>query len=39
MAEQAGVTRMLGKPFSEDSLVALVRDLIAERAAAETAAG
>lgn len=32
MAEQAGVTRMLGKPFSEDSLVALVRDLIAERA-------
>lgn len=35
MAEQAGVTRMLGKPFSEDSLVALVRELIAERAAAE----
>ncbi|MCC7249539.1 MAG: response regulator, partial [Lysobacter sp.] len=34
MAEQAGVTRMLGKPFSEDSLVALVRELIAERAAA-----
>jgi chemosensory pili system protein ChpA (sensor histidine kinase/response regulator) len=32
MAEQAGVTCMLGKPFSEDSLVALVRDLIAERA-------
>jgi chemosensory pili system protein ChpA (sensor histidine kinase/response regulator) len=32
MAEQAGVTRMLGKPFSEDSLVALVRELIAERA-------
>jgi chemotaxis protein histidine kinase CheA len=29
MAEQAGVTRMLGKPFSEDSLVALVRELIA----------
>lgn len=37
MAEQAGVTRMLGKPFSEDSLVMLVRDLIAERAALETA--
>lgn len=35
MAEQAGVTRMLGKPFSEDSLVALVRELIAERAAAQ----
>ena len=35
MAEQAGVTRMLGKPFSEDSLVALVRELIAERGAAE----
>jgi chemosensory pili system protein ChpA (sensor histidine kinase/response regulator) len=33
MAEQAGVTRMLGKPFSEDSLVGLVRDLIAERTA------
>lgn len=33
MAEQAGVTRMLGKPFSEDSLVVLVRELIAERAA------
>jgi chemosensory pili system protein ChpA (sensor histidine kinase/response regulator) len=32
MAEQAGVTRMLGKPFSEDGLVALVRDLIATRA-------
>ncbi len=31
MAEQAGVTRMLGKPFSEDSLVALVRELIAHR--------
>jgi chemosensory pili system protein ChpA (sensor histidine kinase/response regulator) len=31
MAEQAGVTRMLGKPFSEDSLVMLVRELIAER--------
>ncbi len=34
MAEQAGVTRMLGKPFSEDSLVMLVRELIAEHAAA-----
>ncbi|MFZ2755120.1 MAG: response regulator [Lysobacteraceae bacterium] len=34
MAEQAGVTRMLGKPFSEDSLVTLVRELIAEHAAA-----
>jgi CheY-like chemotaxis protein len=38
MAEQAGVTRMLGKPFSEDNLVTLVRDLIAERATAEAAA-
>ncbi|MEQ1514021.1 MAG: response regulator [Lysobacteraceae bacterium] len=38
MAEQAGVTRMLGKPFSEDSLVLLVRELIAERATAETTA-
>ncbi len=37
MAEQAGVTRMLGKPFSEDSLVILVRDLIAERRNAEAA--
>jgi chemotaxis protein histidine kinase CheA len=37
MAEQAGVTRMLGKPFSEDSLVVLVRGLIAERAAVEAA--
>lgn len=36
MAEQAGVTRMLGKPFSEDTLVALVRDLIAERSATDT---
>ncbi len=36
MAEQAGVTRMLGKPFSEDSLVVLVRELIAARAAAAT---
>lgn len=36
MAEQAGVTRLLGKPFSEDILVALVRDLIAERASSET---
>jgi chemotaxis protein histidine kinase CheA len=34
MAEQAGVTRMLGKPFSEDSLVMLVRELIAEHATA-----
>lgn len=34
MAEQAGVTRMLGKPFSEDSLVMLVRELIAEQATA-----
>jgi chemotaxis protein histidine kinase CheA len=33
MAEQAGVTRMLGKPFSEDALVTLVRELIAERIA------
>ena len=39
MAEQAGVTRMLGKPFSEDTLVALVRGLIAEREAAASAAG
>lgn len=37
MAEQAGVTRLLGKPFSEDTLVALVRGLIAERASMETA--
>ena len=37
MAEQAGVTRMLGKPFSEDALVTLVRELIAERSAAEAA--
>ena len=29
MATEAGVTRMLGKPFSEDSLVALVRQLVA----------
>jgi len=29
MATEAGVTRMLGKPFSDDSLVALVRDLVA----------
>ncbi len=34
MAEQAGVTRILGKPFSEDSLVVLVRELIAAQAAA-----
>lgn len=39
MAEQAGVTRLLGKPFSEDSLVALVRGLIAERASTDTASG
>ncbi len=32
MAAEAGVTRMLGKPFSEDSLVALVRELIASKA-------
>ena len=38
MAEQAGVTRMLGKPFSEDTLVALVRGLIADRSTAETSA-
>lgn len=37
MAEQAGVTRILGKPFSEDSLVALVRKLIAESTAASDA--
>ncbi|HLM54000.1 MAG TPA: response regulator, partial [Pseudoxanthomonas sp.] len=37
MAEQAGVTRMLGKPFSEDSLVAMVRGLIAGREAAAVA--
>ncbi len=29
MATEAGVTRMLGKPFSEDGLVALVRELVA----------
>lgn len=34
MAEQAGVTRLLGKPFAEDALVSLVRDLIAAQAAA-----
>lgn len=39
MAEQAGVTRLLGKPFSEDALVSLVRSLIAERASADTASG
>ena len=39
MAEQAGVTRMLGKPFSEDALVTLVRELIAERPAAEAPTG
>ncbi|TXH76251.1 MAG: hybrid sensor histidine kinase/response regulator [Lysobacteraceae bacterium] len=31
MAEQAGVTQLLGKPFSEDALVTLVQDLIAAR--------
>lgn len=36
MAKQAGVTHVLGKPFSEDSLVALVRSLIAEREALTT---
>jgi chemotaxis protein histidine kinase CheA len=35
MAEQAGVTRLLGKPVFEDGLVVLVRDLIANRAATE----
>ena len=34
MAEQAGVTRLLGKPFAEDALVGLVRELIAAQAAA-----
>lgn len=29
MAEEAGVSRLLGKPFSEDELVNLVRDLVA----------
>jgi len=37
MAEQAGVTRMLGKPYSEDALVQLVRELIAARATAAAA--
>ncbi|WP_343792534.1 hybrid sensor histidine kinase/response regulator [Dokdonella soli] len=32
MAEEAGVTRMLAKPVSEDMLVTLVADLIASRA-------
>lgn len=32
MAEEAGVTRLLGKPFAEDALVALVRELIAAHA-------
>ena len=32
MAEEAGVTRLLGKPFSEDELVTLVRDLVAAAA-------
>lgn len=42
MAEQAGVTRLLGKPFAEDALVGLVRELIATQATAkpaESAAG
>jgi chemotaxis protein histidine kinase CheA/ActR/RegA family two-component response regulator len=30
MAEEAGVTRLLGKPFSEDALVTLVRGLVEE---------
>ena len=30
MAEEAGVTRLLGKPFSEDVLVTLVGELVAE---------
>lgn len=30
MAEEAGVTRLLGKPFSEDLLVTLVGELVAE---------
>ncbi len=34
MAEQAGVTRLLGKPFAEDALVGLIRDLIATQATA-----
>jgi len=37
MAEQAGVTRLLGKPFAEDALVGLVRELIAAQAAAKPA--
>jgi chemotaxis protein histidine kinase CheA len=32
MAEEAGVTRLLGKPFSEDELVTLVRDLVSASA-------
>lgn len=39
MAAEAGVTRMLGKPFSEDALVLLVRELIAERAISSSEAG
>ncbi|MFZ5638843.1 MAG: response regulator [Pseudomonadota bacterium] len=38
MAEQAGVTRMIGKPFSEDGLIQLVRELIAARGAAAATA-
>lgn len=30
MAEESGVTRLLGKPFSEDALVLLVRELVAD---------
>jgi chemotaxis protein histidine kinase CheA/ActR/RegA family two-component response regulator len=30
MAEESGVTRLLGKPFSEDALVSLVGELIAD---------
>jgi hypothetical protein len=28
MAAEAGVTKLLGKPFAEDDLVSLVRDLV-----------
>jgi len=30
MAEDAGVTQLLGKPFSEDALVNLVRTLVSD---------
>ncbi|MCU0754288.1 MAG: response regulator [Xanthomonadales bacterium] len=33
MAEEAGVTRLIGKPFAEDDLVNLVRELVAAAAA------